>query len=176
MTLGLRVFLGFFAVVALGVVFLLQVFVEELKPGVRRSTEEALVDTANLLAEIVKEDLLAGRLQGGAFSRAATAYLTRKFDARIGGFAKTHTSQRIYVTDARGIVLFDSNGKDVGQDYSRWNDVARTLQGRYGARSTRTDPSDELSSVMHVAVASSATNEGARNFTRHGFGPPSEHT
>src|SRR5439155_24922442 len=31
-------------------------------------------------------------------------------------------------------------------------------------------------SRMHVAVASSATNEGARNFTRHGFGPPSETT
>src|SRR5207253_2395352 len=31
-------------------------------------------------------------------------------------------------------------------------------------------------SRMHVAVASSATNEGARNFTRHGRGPPSETT
>jgi hypothetical protein len=29
---------------------------------------------------------------------------------------------------------------------------------------------------MHVAVASSATNDGARNFTRHGFGPPSDTT
>ena len=29
---------------------------------------------------------------------------------------------------------------------------------------------------MHVAVASSATNDGARNLTRHGFGPPSETT
>ena len=27
-----------------------------------------------------------------------------------------------------------------------------------------------------MAVASSATNEGARNLTRHGFGPPSETT
>src|SRR5207248_4444398 len=31
-------------------------------------------------------------------------------------------------------------------------------------------------SCMHVAVASSATNDGARNFTRHGLGPPSEQT
>src|SRR5712691_12629997 len=29
---------------------------------------------------------------------------------------------------------------------------------------------------IHVAVASSATNDGARNFTRHGFGPPSDTT
>src|SRR5262249_58537436 len=31
-------------------------------------------------------------------------------------------------------------------------------------------------SCMQVAVASRATNDGARNFTRHGFGPPSETT
>ena len=31
-------------------------------------------------------------------------------------------------------------------------------------------------SLMHVAVAWSATKLGARNFTRHGFGPPSETT
>ena len=31
-------------------------------------------------------------------------------------------------------------------------------------------------SVMQVAVACSATNDGARNLTRHGFGPPSETT
>ena len=31
-------------------------------------------------------------------------------------------------------------------------------------------------SCMQVAVASSATNDGARNLTRHGFGPPSETT
>src|SRR5207244_8632155 len=30
--------------------------------------------------------------------------------------------------------------------------------------------------LMQVAVASSATNDGARNLTRHGFGPPSETT
>ena len=31
-------------------------------------------------------------------------------------------------------------------------------------------------SVMQVAVACSATKLGARNLTRHGFGPPSETT
>src|SRR5918999_615422 len=31
-------------------------------------------------------------------------------------------------------------------------------------------------SLMQVAVASSATNDGARNLTRHGRGPPSETT
>ena len=56
------------------------------------------------------------------------------------------------MTDDRGIVVFDSEGRDVGADYSRWNDVYLTLRGRYGARSTRTDPADDSSTVMHVAA------------------------
>jgi two-component system sensor histidine kinase CreC len=58
----------------------------------------------------------------------------------------------VYVTDARGIVVFDSDGAAVGKDYSRWNDVYLTLRGRYGARSTADDPNDEASSVMYVAA------------------------
>jgi two-component system sensor histidine kinase CreC len=49
-------------------------------------------------------------------------------------------------------VVLDSSGAAVGQDYSRWNDVYLTLRGEYGARSTRSDPSDANSSVMHVGA------------------------
>ena len=42
--------------------------------------------------------------------------------------------------------------RDVGKDYSRWNDVYLTLRGRYGARSTRERPERRASSVMHVAA------------------------
>jgi two-component system sensor histidine kinase CreC len=40
----------------------------------------------------------------------------------------------------------------VGRDYSRWNDVARTLRGQYGARTTEEIPGDERSTVMYVAA------------------------
>lgn len=152
MKLAHRVFLGYFLVVGLGLVFLMNVFVEELKPGVRQSTEETLVDTANVLAELVKDDLKGGTVASGAWARAVDAYGSRRIDARIGGFARTSANHRVYVTDARGIVVYDSEGKDVGADYSRWNDVYLALRGRYGARSTRADPDDERSSVMHVAA------------------------
>ena len=49
-------------------------------------------------------------------------------------------------------MLFDSEGKAAGLDYSRWNDVYLTLQGKYGTRSTRSDPADDASAVMHVAA------------------------
>lgn len=152
MTIGVRALLGYFLIVGLAVFFLMRVFVEELKPGVRQSTEETLVDTANLLAELLPDEVKAGTLAGGRFERAVDAYTLRKLDARIAGLVKAGVNHRIYVTDARGIVLYDSDGKDVGADYSRWNDVYLTLRGKYGARSTRADPSNALSSVMHVAA------------------------
>lgn len=49
-------------------------------------------------------------------------------------------------------MIFDSSGRALGQDYSRWNDVWLTLRGEYGARSSRTDPDDAESSVMYVAA------------------------
>lgn len=152
MTLGLRIFVGYFLIAGLGVYFLLRIFANEVKPGVRRSTEETLVDTANLLAELVKDDVKAGTVGQGRWKAAVDAYAARRPDARIDGVLKAGVSHRIYVTDERGIVTYDSEGRDVGKDYSRWNDVYLTLRGKYGARSTRADPDNELSSVMHVAA------------------------
>jgi two-component system sensor histidine kinase CreC len=152
MSIALRVLLGYFLIVGLAVFFVMNVFVDEIKPGVRQSTEETLVETANLLAELVADELRDGALDDGRWKRAVDAYSRRELEARISGVSKTRTDLRIYVTDDRGIVLYDSTGKDVGADYSRWNDVWLTLRGRYGARTTRTDPDNELSSVMHVAA------------------------
>ena len=58
-------------------------------------------------------------------------------DAEIWRMRKRRVDYRVYITDARGIVVFDSSGRALGQDYSRWNDVYLTLRGRYGARSSK---------------------------------------
>ncbi len=152
MKIGLRILLGYFLIVALAALLLGRVFLQEVKPGVRQAMEDTLVDTANLLAEQAKDDLLAGRIDDGRFAAHVRALTDRDLGAEIWGFTKRKVSTRIYVTDARGIVVFDSSGQDLGKDYSRWNDVYLTLQGRYGARSSRSDPGDEASSVMHVAA------------------------
>ena len=66
----------------------------------------------------------------------------------------------VYVTDARGIVIFDSdNRRREGQDFSRWNDVYRTLRGEYGARSTREDPKDPTSNILYVSAPIMKENE-----------------
>jgi len=150
--IGLRIFLGYFLIVALAALLLMRVFVAEVKPGVRQAMEDTLVDTANVLAELATADFIAGRINDGEFARRVRALRKRRVDAEIWGLRKQGASYRIYVTDDRGRVVFDSDDRDVGEDYSRWNDVYLTLRGRYGARSTPSDPDDDASSVMHVAA------------------------
>lgn len=152
MPLGIRIFLVYFLFVGLAGWFVLSTVMDEIRPGVRQSTEETLVDTANLLAEILRDEVKAGSLSQGRLPELLAAYGQRQPQAQIWGVEKTQVNHRIYVTDAQGIVLLDSTGAAVGQDYSRWNDVLRTLRGEYGARSTKEDPNDADSSVMYVAA------------------------
>jgi two-component system sensor histidine kinase CreC len=152
MKIGLRVFLGYFLIVALAALLLGRVFIAEVKPGVRQAMEDTLVDTANVLAELATDDFLAGRIDDGDFARRVRALGKRDFAAEISGFGKRAANYRLYITDANGMVVFDSSGRDVGKDYSRWNDVYLTLRGRYGARSSAEHPDDPGSTVMHVAA------------------------
>jgi two-component system sensor histidine kinase CreC len=153
MKLWARVFLGYFLIVGLSGWFLLRVFVSEVKPGVRDAVEDVMVDSAHLLAELARDDLLTHGLADGRFSSSVEAYRQRQVQADIWGLSKQTLDFRIYVTDEAGIVRYDSEHKAVGEDYSNWRDVARTLRGVYGTRSTRDDPDDQDSSVMHVAAA-----------------------
>ena len=152
MSLGLRIFLVYVLFVGLTGNFVLNTVMEESRPGVRQSTEETLVDTANLMAEILRDDSKAGTLSENRWPQLLRAYGERQPQATIWGLPKNQVNHRIYVTDANGIVVLDSNGVAVGQDYSRWNDIYLTLRGEYGARSSRSDADDPSSSVMHVGA------------------------
>jgi len=152
MKIGLRILLGYFLIVAIAGILLMRVFVQEVKPGVRQAMEDTLADTANVLAELAADDMLAGRIGDGRFAARIADLRQRELGARIWNFDKDAVSYRITVTDANGIVAYDSAGLDLGRDNSRWNDVYRTLRGEYGARSTRSDPDDDSSSVMYVAA------------------------
>ncbi|PYY69680.1 two-component system sensor histidine kinase CreC [Pseudomonas jessenii] len=152
MPLGIRIFLVYALFIGLTGYFVLNTVMQEIRPGVRQSTEETLVDTANLMAEILRDDFKAGTLNQSRWPELLKAYGERQPAAKIWGLPKNQVNHRIYVTDAKGIVVLDSSGAAVGQDYSRWNDVYLTLRGEYGARSTRSDPNDPGSSVMHVGA------------------------
>src|SRR5688572_16209922 len=101
MKIGLRIFLGYFVIVALAAFLLMRVFVAEVKPGVRQAMEDTLVDTANVLAELAAADFLAGRIADGPFAQRIRAMHGREVDAEIWGRRKRGMSYRVYVTDAR---------------------------------------------------------------------------
>lgn len=118
----------------------------------RQGSEETLVDSAHLLAEFATPVLVprAGDPQG--FTKAVQNYRQRTLDAQIFSRRKTEPGFIVYVTDARGKVVFHTDRDEIGRDYSDWIDVSRTLDGDYGARTTRSDPDDPLSSAMFVAA------------------------
>ncbi len=152
MRLGLRLFFGVFLIIGIAAFFVMRVFVDEVKPGVRQAMESSLADTATVLAELATDDLRSGHMADGRFARQVEAAKHRHVGATVWKFRKDRFDYRIYVTDARGIVRYDSQGTDTGRDYSRWNNVYRTLRGEYGARSSPESPGDKANTVMHVAA------------------------
>jgi two-component system, OmpR family, sensor histidine kinase CreC len=152
MKISLRIFLGYFLIVGLAAYFVLQIFVNEVKPGVRQSMESSLVDTANTLAQLATPDMQNGAIANGQFSQALNAVGALPSSAQISGVSKKTFNYRVTITDAFGTVIYDSRKLDVGKDYSKWNDVYLTLRGKYGARSTRDNPNDDRTSVMYVAA------------------------
>jgi two-component system sensor histidine kinase CreC len=152
MRIGLRLFVGVFLIVGIAAFFVMRVFVDEVKPGVRQAMESSLADTAAVLAELAADDLREGHIANGRFARHVEAAKQRHLGAQVWNIRKDRFDYRIYVTDARGIVAYDSEGIDTGRDYSRWNDVYRTLRGDYGARSSPEGKGSPGNTVMHVAA------------------------
>ena len=155
MKISLKIFLGYFALVGLAAWFVLTIFVDEVKPGVRQAMEDTLVDTANVLAELAAEDVKTGNIINGNFAQSLAQYNARgsKPDANISGIKKQSADYRVYITDVNGMVIFDSTNLALGQDYSQWNDVYLTLRGKYGARSSPIVPNAPKSdSIMYIAA------------------------
>lgn len=140
-----------------GVVAFTQLF-GYVKPTAQQVIEDTLLDTSKLLAASLQMPLSSGQLYDeqyqtkldAAFIGAPT--ISKTTDPEYKN--KSPSSFRIYVTDDKGIVIYDSlpePDNDEGQDYSRWNDVYLTLNGQYGARSTTLDHNQRDGTVMYVA-------------------------
>ncbi len=77
----------------------------------------------------------------------------RPLNARIFNVEKTRIDLHVYVTDANGIVLFDSAGRDVGKDYRTGStSAARWWVNMVPAPRSRT-PTIPASAVMYVGAA-----------------------
>jgi len=158
--LSVRVFLVYFALIGMAAYWGFSVVSSQVKPTIRQTTEETLVEMSNILAEFALPVVLDSREKNieqqspekHVFSQHVNNFLKRHYNATIFGVKKEDASIRIYMTDAAGIVIYDSSSLALGEDYSQWNDVYLTLQGKYGARSSQSILGDESSSIMHVAA------------------------
>lgn len=83
MNLPLRVLLGYFLVVGLAALFVLRIFVGEVRPSVRETIEETMVDAANILAVMAVDDLRGGHIADGRFAQQVAEYRARGVDAPI---------------------------------------------------------------------------------------------
>ncbi|MDH5649864.1 MAG: two-component system sensor histidine kinase CreC, partial [Gammaproteobacteria bacterium] len=98
MSLSLRLFIAYFLLMGLSVWFILQSVTTELIPGMRQSLEEVLVDTANLLAEIVEQEVTTNTLNTGRISGSMTAFHNRRLAARIYNLQRTNSNMEVYIT------------------------------------------------------------------------------
>ena len=147
-----RVVLFFVAfIMALGFYRLVDYLLADLEYQTFQATEESMVDSANLLASLIEknwDDNPAATLE--EFFEDCDK---RLFKATIYKEIKTTIGLDAYLTDQNGIILFDSEDPEkIGQDFSGWRDVKRTLDGAYGTRSSRKDEDDPNSSVMFIGA------------------------
>jgi two-component system, OmpR family, sensor histidine kinase CreC len=148
MKIRARIFLAILLTMGIGFSALVHWVTSDLEPQFRKSTEEPQMDSALVLAAIASSQVENGIVNTALFRESLINISTEIAPAKIYDFVKTTMDLRIYLTDVTGKVIFDSAGRDEGKDYSRWNDVLKTLRGEYG---TRTSHDPELS-VMYVAA------------------------
>ncbi len=153
MKITLLIIVGFLAIAGGGLYYLTRTMSENIEIQYSQASEEPLVDFSHLFASLIESDVKDGKIDPSRFRSSFSKAYKRKFLAKIYQLEKTKIQTHVYVTDKEGIVIFDSeNGKREGQDFSKTNDVYLVQQGKYGARSTRTDPKDSRTSVFYVAA------------------------
>jgi two-component system sensor histidine kinase CreC len=152
MTRRTRIFIGILLIYTAGIAFLLYSVVADIDPRYRESAEESLVETSQLMASLVEQDVIAGAINTTRLEPLFRSVYGREFSAQIYNLHKNRVELRVYVTDRSGRVIFDSQGRHLGADYSQWTDVNRSLTGLYGARTSRDVAGDPLTSVMYVGA------------------------
>ncbi len=153
MKLAGKLLFAVFLITGTGLWWLTSGMMDNIRVRYLEGVEEALVDQARIFAALAAGQMEGGRLDSGALHRIFDRAYARRFNSQIYHLDKTGVDLRIYITDDKGGILFDSQRRAaVGEDYSKWRDVWLTLRGEYGARSSRETPDDDTSTILYVAA------------------------
>lgn len=161
-SVSFRAFVFYFMVIGTLSWFILDKAIEKLETAFQQSSETVLIDTANLLATFLEHDFSNQVLDTAEMSRVFEDSYKRQLNAQIYSLFKQQIDLEIYVTNRKGIVVYDSTNQHEGADFSAWRDVNLTLKGQYGARSSyryaeQTNKGDEK--VMVVAAPIRINND-----------------
>ncbi|HSK75114.1 MAG TPA: two-component system sensor histidine kinase CreC, partial [Thermoanaerobaculia bacterium] len=153
MKLGLRIFLFYLAIFAACLYYATDWIWTTLRTRYLESVEEPLADSANILASVVEREMARPDFSLAHLEASLSRAYSRELSARIYDLEKSSVDLQLYITDTSGKVVLDTRRpSDVGKDYSRFHDVKRTLEGRYGVRASQSDPTDPLSTVLYIGA------------------------
>jgi two-component system sensor histidine kinase CreC len=153
MKLGTRIFFSYLIIFILCFSYPINWVVDNLRTRYLEGVEEPLVDQANILAVLVGREMEANQFDPDKWYQGFAEACSRPLSAQVYHLVKANVDVSVYITDASGKIIFDSNNKqNVGADYSTWRDVHLTLQGKYGARTTAENSEDPSSKVLYVAA------------------------
>lgn len=153
MKLGLRIFFFYLAIFAVCLYFATDWIWTTLRSRYLESVEEPLVDSANLLASLVEQEMARPDFTWADLEAPLARAHDRALSAHIYDLEKRSVDLQLYITDAAGKVVFDTRRPaEVGSDYSRFHDVKFTLAGRYGARASQSVPDDPFSTVLYIGA------------------------
>lgn len=151
MSLRRRLFLTLCLIVLIGFLSIARWIRGELRNSYAQVVEELLVDYSHLVAAGIENEKMSAQ----SFQKLKedfAAYKAHDIKAKIFEFDKVNSTLELYVTNDKGVVVFATDEKLMGQNFSQWNDVYKTLRGEYGARSSRLSPEDARTSVYYVAA------------------------
>ena len=152
MSISARILLGSLVLSIAGVVLFLSLVSKRVGQAYREAVEEPMVDTVEVIAGVIANEIESTGRFSEAWERGFKSANQRTLQAQIYSLLKIRISINLYVTDADGIVQFDSgHPENVGRNFKAYRDVAMTLQGRYGARTTL-QQSDPKGWILYVAA------------------------
>lgn len=153
MKLGIRIFGCYLIIFCICFAVPVGWVLNTLRTRYLEGVEDPLVDQAHILAGVVGRMMADDSFDPEALYQTFEAIYKHPLDVRIYHLTKTVVDPTVYITDAKGTVLFHSRDPaQIGADYGHWRDVSMTLEGHYGARTSLADPADPASSVLFVAA------------------------
>ncbi|HIE78140.1 MAG TPA: two-component system sensor histidine kinase CreC [Candidatus Thioglobus sp.] len=140
--IGLKLFISYFIISSAVAWVVFEQVSMRITKGIDQAAEDVMVDTSNLLAQMVSQFIYSDTLDVPRVRLTISNYLNRELNAKIYSVNKKSPNLHIYITNNKGIVIFDSKGLSEGKDFGEWPDVEKTLSGNYGARTSSSNPNN----------------------------------